>query len=293
MKYPAIYGAFYNTPHAIMEEKLLEIEGFLRTRFYEGEYTPPVAVTRITAGPRDGVQMYGRVAVVPVMGVMAQRMSMMDAASGGTGTDALGATLDTLVADRGVKAIVLNVSSSGGEIAGTAELADKMLAMRGEKRIVAVANSLMASAAYWIGAQASELVATPTARVGNIGVIAAHTDESAAEEKMGVKTTLVTAGKFKGEGLKPITEDALGAMQRDVNAYYGMFVKAVAKGRGVTENRVETKYGEGRAVLAKDALEAGMIDRIATLEQTLKRLGGEESASAARDRAAQMAEMGI
>lgn len=300
MKYPAIAAAFFNTPHAIAAEKLAEIELFLRSKIHgeplawddEGDrrHSP-------NAGPRDGVQMVGRIALVPVFGVLAQRMNLMSSMSGGTSTEALGATIDNLVADRGVKSIVLNIDSPGGSIFGIPELADKMLRAREEKRIVAVANSTAASAAYWLASQASEIAVTPSGRVGSIGVIAAHTDESKAEEMAGVKTTYITAGEYKGEGYKPLTDESQAALQKEVDAYYGMFTAAVAKGRGVTAHRVEQDYGKGRTVLAKDAFAAGMVDRVATLEQTIRRLGGEEAASAsaraARERTAQMAEMGI
>jgi ClpP class serine protease len=46
---------------------------------------------------------------------------------------------------------VIDVDSPGGTVAGVQELAAEMLAARGRKPVIAVANSLMASAAYWIG----------------------------------------------------------------------------------------------------------------------------------------------
>lgn len=316
MKYPAIAASFYNTPHAITAEKLAEIEGFVAGKcrgLPNGEWSKPyifdpdgekeailagrAAYSAPSAGPRDGVQMIGRIAVVPVMGVLAQRMNLMSAMSGGTSTESLGATIDNLVSDRGVKSIVLNIDSPGGSVFGIPELADKMIRAREEKRIVAVANATAASAAYWLASQASELVVTPSGRVGSIGVIAAHTDESKAEEMKGVKTTYITAGEFKGEGFRPLTDESQAALQKEVNSYYGMFTAAVAKGRGTTQHRVESDFGKGRTVLARDALAAGMVDRVATLEQTLRRLGGEEAARSAsaeaRERTARLAELGI
>jgi signal peptide peptidase SppA len=289
MKYPALAASFYNTPHAISAEKFAEIEAFLKTRF-----TNAAAETaEYKAGPRDSVQMVGRVAVVPVYGVLAQRMNLMTEMSGGTSTQMLGAAIDNLVSDRTVKAIVLDVDSPGGSVFGIQELADKIHAATKEKRIVAVANSTAASAAYWLASQASELVVTTGGQVGSIGVIAAHTDESKAEEMAGVKTTLITAGEFKGEGYRPLTDSAMGAMQQQVDAIYSTFVRTVARGRVVSDTRVEKDFGQGRMKLAKEALSAGMVDRIATLEQTVRRLAGDDAARGARDRAAQMAANGL
>lgn len=295
MKYRSIFAAFFNTPHAIMPEKLAEIEAFLTPKFL-AKAKASKEESEPKAGPRDGVQMVGRVAVVPVMGVLAQRMGMMGQMSGGTSTEQLGATIDNLVADRGVKAILLNIDSPGGSVFGIPELGAKILVGRDEKKIVAFANSTAASAAYWLASQCSEIVVTTGGRVGSIGVIAAHTDESKAEEMQGIKTTYITAGKFKGEGMKPLTDDSQAAMQAEVNTLYDSFVAAVAKGRGVTANRVESDFGQGRMKFAKDAVESGMADRVATLEQTLRRMGGDDAArgaAAARERTAQMAAMGL
>jgi ClpP class serine protease len=94
------------------------------------------------------------------------------------------------------------------------------------------------------------------------------------QEKAGVKTTLVSAGKFKTERnpYEPLSEDAKAAMQEHVDEFYSMFVGAVAKGRGVTTAEVRSGFGQGRMVMAKAALEAGMVDKIATYDETLARL---------------------
>jgi ClpP class serine protease len=61
-------------------------------------------------------------------------------------------------------------------------------------------------------------------------------------------------------------------MQTRVDDYYGMFLDAVARGRGVSAAKVRAGFGEGRVLGAKQAVALGMADRIATMEQTLARL---------------------
>lgn len=291
MRYPAIAAAFYNTPHAITVEKLAEVQAFLEGKFRGVESAGP----RVNAGPRDGVQMVGRTAVVPVMGVLGQRMNIMSEYSGGTSTEQIGQTIDSLAADAHVKNIVLNVDSPGGSVFGIQELSDKIQSARRSKRIVAVANSMMASAAYWLGSQASEIVVTPGGQVGSVGVIAAHTDQSKFEENMGLKTTVITAGKYKAEldPSQPLSEDAKAAVQDAVDKYYSMFIKAVASGRGFAASKVDSDFGQGRMKLAADAVDAGMADRVDTLEGVLRKLTGEANAAGQRERAAQMAAAGI
>jgi capsid assembly protease len=96
-----------------------------------------------------------------------------------------------------------------------------------------------------------------------------------------VKVSMVSAGKFKTEGnpYEPLNDDARAALQAKVNAFYEMFVKAVAKGRGVAQAGVKGGFGQGRMLLAQDAVEEGMADRVATLDQTLARLGVKSSGS--------------
>jgi ClpP class serine protease len=141
--------------------------------------------------------------------------------------------------------------------------------------MVAVANTMAASAGYWLACAPGELVVTPSGAVGSIGVWGAHEDISAAMEKEGVKVTLVSAGKYKVEGnpYEPLSDEAKAALQADVDNFYSMFVKAVAKNRGVSQDSVANGYGQGRMVMASLAVKQGMADSVATLDQTLARFG--------------------
>lgn len=269
--YDHVCDAFYSTPWAILPAKLREMEAFLAAML-AGANT-----TEFAARVAPTVAMSGKVAILPLFGVISQRMNLITEASGGTSTEIFGASLDRLVADKSVRSIVLAVDSPGGSVFGVEELAKKVFQARNEKKIVAVADSMAASAAYWIASQAAEVVVTPGGQVGSIGVVTAHQDYSKAAETAGVKTTIIKAGKYKAEGdpSQPLDEDARADLQAKVDQYYGMFVGAVARGRGVTEHAVRSGFGEGRMVLAKDAVTAGMADRVATLAQVVHRLGGE------------------
>jgi signal peptide peptidase SppA len=198
----------------------------------------------------------------------------MTQVSGLTSADQFGAMLRAAVADPDVKAIVADVDSPGGSVFGMEELAATIRDLRGEKPMVAVANPVAASAAYWIASQFDEVIATPSAQVGSIGVVAVHRDMSGMNEKLGVKPTYITAGKYKAEGNSdtPLGDDAKQAMQRLADQYYGAFVESVAASRGVKAEAVRDGYGEGRVLSARDARRERMIDGIATLEQVVGKL---------------------
>jgi len=225
-------------------------------------------------GPRAGSRRETRIDVIGLYGLISPRMYMVDQMSGGTSAEAFGAAIRASLADPEVDGIVLDIDTPGGNVEGIEEVASLIRDGRGVKPIVAVANHDALSAGYYIAAQASELVVTPSGSVGSIGVKGAHQDMSGAMAQKGIVTTLISAGKYKTEGnaFEPLGDEARAAFQADVDRYYEMFVAAVARGRGVSADAVRSGFGQGRTVMAEPALAAGMVDRIDTLENTIGRL---------------------
>lgn len=228
-----------------------------------------LAVTR--PGPKSG-----RMARVSIMGAITKRDSLWSLFFGGTSVERLTATLRQVAQDDTISTVLLDIDSPGGTVAGLPALAGEVRALREHKHVVALSNSLAASAAYWVASQADEIVATPEALTGSIGVFTVHDDYSAMNERLGIKTTYISAGKYKTEGNpdQPLSTEARDHIQATVDEMYGLFVGDVAKGRGVTPAQVKAGYGEGRALTARDAKAAGLIDRIATYEETVQRLSG-------------------
>lgn len=287
-KYQHIERFVTERPWAILPSMLATIVELVRFRAAGGLLTPEEITARVGAaqnGPRAGGGQSAGVAVIAVYGPISQRMSMMSEMSGGTSTEKLTDTFRAALADPAVDAIVFEVDSPGGTVDGIPELAAEIRAARGGKPIVAQVNTMAASAAYWLASACDEIVATPSGVVGSIGVFTAHNDLSAAAEMEGVKTTLISAGKYKTEGnpWEPLGEEAQANLQDQVNQFYGMFVADVAKGRGVPVDTVRGGYGEGRVLLAKQAMSAGMVDRVDTLDNTVRRVA--RQAIAARNQA--------
>jgi signal peptide peptidase SppA len=271
----SLFGTVNDTPWAVMPEALAKIQdGLLDIRRDAEKIEGAVAASRRS---RIGRVRSGSVAVVPLVGLIAHRPSIVDMLFGTTSIGMFRADFAEAVADPGVGAVVLLIDSPGGSVSGIPEAAAEIRAARGgAKPIVAVADTMAASAAYWLGSQADRFVVTPSGRVGSIGVYAMHQDVSEAMKTMGVKTTLVSAGRFKTEGnpFEPLTDEARARMQADVDMFHSMFVADVAAGRGVKPDAVLSGFGQGRTVLAREAVELGMVDRIDTLRNVLAGLGG-------------------
>lgn len=277
-KHRRLMRAVFSSPWAIMPEKLEEIVAFLELRLTgsrpsDAEIAEFAAQAAAATAPN---RVAGTIAVLPLLGTISQRAGMMTNFSGGTSTEIFAKAFRSALADESVRAIVLDVDSPGGTVYGVDELAGEIFRARGKKPIVAAVNSLAASAAYWIASAADEIAVTPGGEVGSIGVYAMHVDESQLDEKVGLKITLISAGKFKTEGnpFEPLSGDARGAIQKRVDEYYDMFAGAVVRNRSTTAAAARKGFGEGRVVGAKEAVELGMADRIATLDQILARLAG-------------------
>lgn len=275
-----ILQAFCEYPWAILPQKLTVLEEIVQRHIDGEKLTAEEVATRIHGATRPQNRNMGEVgitrmvAILPLFGTIFPRANMMTDVSGATSAERFGAEFSALVNDPDIGAIVLDINSPGGQVNGIAEVANRIFEARGKKPIVAVANHLMASAAYWIGSAADEIVATPDADVGSVGVFAVHQDMSKALEQDGVKITIIKEGKYKTEGnpYEPLSEDALANIQARVSDSYDGFVHALARHRGVKPDDVRNGYGEGRVVGAQQAIRLGMADRIETFDQTVTRL---------------------
>lgn len=283
-RYPQVLSYLFGSIWAIQPDKLTAILGAVQARL-TGLSIDAAAVAAANRQDRE-TGMRQDVAVLPIVGTISQRADILMEASGGASTERIGREFDRLVSDTNVGAIILDVDSPGGTVAGTPELADKVLAARGSKPIVAVANSLAASAAYWIASAADELVVTPSGDVGSIGVLAVHTDASKFNESEGFAYDFVVAdiSPYKAEyaDTGPMSDEARRELQRQVDSAGDMFLRAVARNRGVTPKDVRANYGQGRTYPARESVERGMADRVETLEQAIARMQGRLAAKRSR-----------
>ncbi|OIQ66145.1 putative signal peptide peptidase SppA [mine drainage metagenome] len=110
--------------------------------------------------------------------------------------------------------------------------------------------------------------------MGSIGVYCQHVDESQALESAGLVVSTLSAGQYKTElaSNQPLSPEARGALQKNIDAFYKQFTGNVARGRGVPLSKVTGGFGQGRCLTASDALNAGMIDGVMTMDQVIARM---------------------
>ena len=263
------------SPWAIIPEKLLEIRSVYSSHV-RGEKIDIAAIEarlgRPLANEHQDFQVSDGVAVIPISGVMGKRMNMFSQISGGSSTQLIARDINAAIDDPAVKSILLHIDSPGGTVDGTQTLENIIKEAAEIKPVVAFADGMMASAAYWVGSAASEIVASSdTAQIGSIGVVTTHTDVSEAEAKDGIKTTEISAGRYKRIASQhaPLSAEGAEILQAHVDQLYTIFVDAVAENRGVSVDTVLEDMADGRVFLSKQAQRRGMIDHIADLETTI------------------------
>lgn len=265
-------------PWAIQPEKLLEIQAIYATHL-RGEKIDIEAVEKRLGRPLNnepqGYQVIDGVAVLPVNGVLGKRANLFTQVSGMASTEIIGNDFKAALNDPQVTGIVLSVDSPGGTVDGTQTLASVVASARGVKPVVTLASGCMCSAAYWIGASAVEAyISSGTDQVGSIGVVAGHKDISAAEALQGVKTTEITAGQYKrvASQYAPLSEAGRANIQETVDYLYSIFVADVAQARGVSEEKVLQDMADGRVFIGQQAIAAGLVDGVSTLEGAIARV---------------------
>lgn len=260
-------------PWAITPDMLRIVGSVLARRVLEpAGAAPDVAALRAEAAPATATAT-GGVAVLPISGVLAPKINLISNFSGGATFDALTEDVNRLAADPGISTIILDFDSPGGSVAGAGEFAQAVANASAVKRVWSQANFQCCSAAYWAAARSAEIIAAPSALVGSIGVYCLHEDVSEYLKSEGVTVTYIAEGTFKVDGnpTEPLSDSARAHLQALVSEPYARFVADVAAGRGATSDAVRAGYGQGRALTAPDALRAGLIDRIDTLEATIAR----------------------
>ncbi len=122
------------------------------------------------------------------------------------------------------------------------------------------------SAGYWLAAQCSEIIATPSGDVGSVGVYMCHTDYSTMNERVGIRPTYIGVPKYKAEGNsdRPLSDETRRFLQSRVETVYNAFVADIVRGRGrgLTAETVCKTFGEGRIVNGQDALRRKMVDQV-------------------------------
>lgn len=199
-------------------------------------------------------------AVIQAKGVLGVGLTKFEKMTGGADMEELSAQIDDALANPAVKRIAFNVSSPGGTVLGTPELADKVANLPIPS--MSYTKDLMASGAVYAFSQTDQVIASPSAYVGSIGVIMVDESYAAYYEQIGLKMEIFRAGKYKAPNVAG--EGYTDAMREDeqarIEAMHERFKQVVLRKRSMA-NRADM---EGQIFTGEEAAAKGLITGLAT-----------------------------
>lgn len=274
-----VVSMVYGRPWYLREDEFKVMDALVRMHMAGERLSGDEIRERLDAaaaknGPRAGARMEGAIGVIPIYGMIFPRSNLMTEMSGGATVTGIRAAFRAAMADESIGSILFDIDSPGGYTDGIDELATEIRSARGTKPMVSISNYSMASAAYYLGSQADEVVASPSSMTGWVGTVLVHQEFSKADEQQGVTTTIFRdpPGKFGGNEYEPLSDTARAELQQQVDDFSGQFYNAAAKGRGISTATVKSDFGQGGGMSAQRAKSAGLVDRVETIDDTVRRM---------------------
>ncbi|BET09426.1 S49 family peptidase [Pandoraea sputorum] len=279
---PFLAQRLFNTPLAITPAKAEMVMAALADRFgitklfrASGQ---PLAISEF--GLEDEAdepdyryyEVVRGIAIIPITGTLVHKSGYMRPTCGMTGYDGIRANLSMALDDPAVRAVMLDIESGGGEVAGCFDLVDAIYNARGKKPIWAVLSESAFSAAYAIASAADRITVPRTGGTGSVGVICAHVDFSQALAKDGITVTMIHYGDRKADGneFNPLSDVALARYQADVDAMGELFVKTVARNRKLSVASV--RGTQATTFLGAEGVEIGFADAVMAPDEAFRSL---------------------
>ena len=173
-----------------------------------------------------------------------------------------------------VKAVVLRIDSPGGAVAPSQEIYTEVLKLRREtgKLVVASLGGVAASGGYYVAAATDRIVANPGTITGSIGVIMQIPNLGGLLEKVGIRATIIKAGRYKDLAsiTRDLTEPERQILQGVMDDVHSQFIEAVATGRRMDRAKVEP-LADGRIFSGRQALALGLVDELGDLADAVDR----------------------
>lgn len=263
MKLARILSSVYCQPWAVLPEVHQSIQNII-TQKVQGNISDLILAEEVT--PISA--RIGNVAIININGVVLPKVTSMDKQLGAVSCQDIRKAIKQAKASD-APYVILNIDSPGGVVQGIGELAEAIKDLAADKYVIAYSDGDMCSAAYWLAAQATSIVTSPSANVGSIGVFLAFLTYAEALQAQGVKPEIFQAGKYKTLGLteKDVTDDERAFLEAGVNKTYADFLAAVSH-RNLSEEVTQGQTFDGNTAFENklvDAVESDLDEIIAYL----------------------------
>ncbi|MFD2754284.1 S49 family peptidase [Comamonas terrae] len=273
---------------ALEPAMLREIQAIYETHLRGEKIDIPAVEARLGRPLASEQQDYtvdsGGVAVLQLSGVMAPKANLFARVSGGISTQLAARQVESAMVDQRVKGMVLVLNSPGGNVLGVPEFAQTIFEASAQKPLVVFSDEQILSAGYWSASAANAIyISSNVVTVGSIGVVMDRTYEPGAAKRQ----ESVAAGKYKRmvNAAEPLSKEARAEVQADVDYVYTLFVDDVARFRGATSEQVLEHMADGRVFRGQNAINAGLVDGVSTLDDLVARMAADPSQFAKRRKA--------
>ncbi len=203
----------------------------------------------------------GNVGVVEISGMIASSKEIIN-------------DLKTFREDSNIKAIVLRIDSPGGGVGPSQEIYREVMKTRLIKKVVASLGSVAASGGYYSASACDGIMANPGTITGSIGVIMEYASFKDIIKKIGLTPVVIKSGEYKdmGSPLRDLEDSEKKLLQGVVDEIHYQFVKDVATGRNLDEEKMAT-LADGRIFTGARALDLQLVDRLGNLGDAVEWAG--------------------
>ncbi|MFK5953062.1 MAG: signal peptide peptidase SppA, partial [Desulfobacterium sp.] len=203
----------------------------------------------------------GNVGVVEISGLISSSKEIIE-------------NLSAFRKDADIEAIVLRIDSPGGGVGPSQEIYREVMKTRLVKKVVASLGAVAASGGYYSAAACDGIMANPGTITGSIGVIMEYANFKEIIKKIGLTPVVIKSGEYKdiGSPLRDLADKEKRLLQGVVDEIHSQFVKDVATGRNIEEEKMAT-LADGRIFTGAKALDLHLVDRLGNLGDAIEWAG--------------------
>ncbi len=255
------------TLRGAVDVKLPEVAVKLPSAIDPGEMTATVV------RPGKGQNARARIALVDVDGVLLNQNYGSLYAVGDNPLAAFRDKLDAAARDPQVVGVVLRINSPGGSVTTCDVMAEELRRFQAETRrpVVACLMDLATSGAYFLAVECDRIVAHPTGLTGGLGVVFNHYNLQDAMAQLNLVADPVKSGARidMGSVTTPLDPETRGLLQGMADAYHDHLLRRVQQRRAAMTAQDRQAIGDGRVVLASQALALHLVDRLGYLHDAI------------------------
>lgn len=220
-----------------------------------------------------------RIAVIEIDGPIHSGMSGSNIIFGGksTGAEDINTIVDFILADSGIRGVVLRVNSPGGSLIASDKIYTSLLKLKDAKKPVYVSmGNIAASGGYYISLASDKIFANSNTLTGSIGVISQFDNSEKLNAILGIEKDVIKTGKFMDmlSGSRPLTDEEINMLSTFQEQQYRVFTNKLKKHRNISDSETDA-IAQGQLFTGKVAKDLRLIDNIGSYHDTINALAND------------------